>query len=70
MKGTNRGCRLEEASTISITVTEAIEIEIKHSLIINLFIKKKTKEILKCLMSVLISDEDAVKLYVQFFRPK
>ena len=44
MKGTNTGCLLEEASAISITVTESIEIEIKNSSIINLFIKKKQKK--------------------------
>jgi len=32
-------------------------------------IKEKTKEILKCLMSVFISDIDKAKLYVQFSGP-
>ena len=33
-------------------------------------ITKKTKEILKCLMSVFISDIDKAKLYVHCLRPK
>ena len=33
-------------------------------------IKEKTKENLKGLMSVFISDIDKAKLYVQFIRPK
>ena len=33
----------------------------------SLIVKKKKKE-KKCLMSVLISDKDTAKLYVQYFR--
>ena len=31
---------------------------------------KKNKRNLKCFMSVLMSDRDTAKLYVQFFSPK
>ena len=40
---------------------------LKNSLIIH---EEKKKRNLKCFMSVLMSDRDTAKLYVQFFSPK